>query len=411
MYKQLMRKSLLTLISLVFLGTGVFAQDGEKLFNGNCKSCHSAGENKVVGPGLKGVEGRWADKKLLYKWIKNNKEVLASGDAYANALFEKYNKSAMTTFPGLSDKDVDAILKYVADYKAPVAAVDTATAPAGQGSKENSDLVLYILIGLGILFFILINVLGGVKKSLNKLAAEKEGAEVPEDFQGTTLQKIQHWISNNVKLVIVIAIVLAAWGSKVGWEALWNIGVYEGYRPEQPIKFSHKLHAGKNAINCVYCHGSAERGKTAGVPSANVCMNCHKYVQEGPQFGKEEIAKIYSALDYNPETQQYGPNKKPIKWIKVHNLPDHVYFNHSQHVVVGKVECQTCHGPIQEMDTVRQHSPLTMGWCINCHRETEVKMEGNDYYKELHTKLKEKYKGQKITVSKIGGLECSKCHY
>ncbi len=401
----------LLVITAVFLSFTAIARDGEKLFNGNCKSCHAPSDKKVVGPGLKGVEGRWKDKALLYKWIKNNKAVLASGDAYANDLYNQYNKSAMTLFPALSDKDIDSILKYVADYKAPVDAAVVADVTAGTGTASDSSTLNYILVGLGILFALLLAVLSTVRKTLIKVDAKQTGEILPQEFEGTVGQKIKNWMSHNKKLVAVGSLVIVAYLSVVGWNTLSGIGIYEGYQPEQPIKFSHKLHAGKNAVSCIYCHGSAERGKAAGVPSANVCMNCHKYIQEGPTYGKVEIAKIYAALDYNPEKDTYGNNPKPIKWIKVHNLPDHAYFNHSQHVAVGKIECQKCHGPVQEMDTIRQHSPLTMGWCINCHRETEVKMEGNGYYKELHDKLAVKYKGQPLTVSKIGGLECSKCHY
>lgn len=411
MSHKFFRKAIFTVLSVAFIFTNSFAQDGEKIFNANCKSCHSPGEKKVVGPGLKGAESRWKDKAVLYKWVRNSAEVLKSGDAYANELFKKYNNTAMTAFPSLTDKDIDAIFTYVAAYKEATPAPGAEAPGAAVAVKKDNDTILYVLLGLGLIFFIMINTLTGVRRSLTKLVAEKEGEQLPAGFEYKGWAKVKWWMANNKKWVAVIILVLLAYGSKVGWDTLWNIGVYEGYMPEQPIKFSHKLHAGKNGINCVYCHSSAERGKTSGVPSANVCMNCHKYVQEGPVYGKTEIAKIYAALDYNPETQQYGKNPKPIKWVKVHVLPDHVYFNHSQHVVVGKVECQTCHGPIQEMDTVRQHSPLTMGWCIECHRQTEVKMEGNAYYTELHSKLKERYKGQKLTVSKIGGLECSRCHY
>jgi cytochrome c2 len=402
----------LLVITALFLSLSAIAQDGEKLFNANCKSCHAPSDKRVVGPGLRGVETRWKDKALLYKWIKNNKEVLASGDAYANDLYNQYNKSAMTIFPALTDKDIDGILKYVADYKdpAPVAG-DPVPADNAGGGKTDSSMLTYILVGLGILFALLLTVLGTVRKTLTKVDATQTGEVYAEPFQGTTSQKIGNWVSHNKKVVAVGTLVIISYLAVIGWNTLSGIGIYEGYQPDQPIKFSHKLHAGKNAVSCIYCHGSAEKGKVAGVPSLNVCMNCHKYIQEGPVYGKVEIAKIYAALDYNPDKQTYGNNPRPIKWIKIHNLPDHVYFNHSQHVAVGKIECQKCHGPIQEMDTVRQYSQLTMGWCINCHRETEVKMEGNGYYKELHDKLAVKYKGQPLTVSKIGGLECSKCHY
>ncbi|MBC7412537.1 MAG: c-type cytochrome [Bacteroidia bacterium] len=400
----------LLVLTTVFLSLTAFAQDGEKLFNANCKSCHAPTDKRVVGPGLAGVEGRWKDRALLYKWIKNNKEVLASGDSYANELYNTYNKSVMTIFPALTDKDIDGILKYVAEYKAPPDATPVATEAVGAGNTD-STFSTYTLVGLGLLFLMLMFVLINVRKTLAKVDATQTGETLPTEFEGTLGQKVSNWISHNKKVVAVGSLVIIGYLSVLGWNTLSGIGIYEGYQPDQPIKFSHKLHAGKNAVSCIYCHGSAERGKAAGVPSANVCMNCHKYIQEGPVYGKVEIAKIYAALDYNPDKQTYGNNPKPIKWIKVHNLPDHVYFNHAQHVVVGKVECQKCHGPVQEMDTIRQYSQLTMGWCINCHRETKVSMEGNGYYKELHDKLAVKYKGQNLTVSKIGGLECSKCHY
>jgi hypothetical protein len=141
-------------------------------------------------------------------------------------------------------------------------------------------------------------------------------------------------------------------------------------------------------------------------------MNCHKGIKEGTLTGTTEISKIYAALDYNPETQTYGPNPKPIKWTRVHNLPDFAYFNHSQHVKVGGVMCQTCHGPVEEMTVAKQFAPLTMSWCINCHRETEVKMAGNHYYDKYHKYLSNKYGADaKITVEKIGGTECGRCHY
>ena len=149
-----------------------------------------------------------------------------------------------------------------------------------------------------------------------------------------------------------------------------SIGISQGYQPDQPIAYSHKLHAGEMQISCIYCHSGAERGKTAGIPSANVCMNCHKFVRKGPTTGTAEIAKIYKALDYDPDKGTYGPNQKPIQWVRVHNLPDFAYFNHSQHFVVGKIACQTCHGQVQDSMTVAmQYSPLTMQWCINCHRD------------------------------------------
>jgi hypothetical protein len=218
-------------------------------------------------------------------------------------------------------------------------------------------------------------------------------------------------MKNHKKIVALILIVLVSYGSYVGWYALKGIGVTQGYTPDQPIAFSHKIHAGDNAISCIYCHSGAEKGKTAGVPSANVCMNCHKAIKSGTTTGTEEIAKIYKALDWDPNTGTYGKNQKPIVWTRVHNLPDLAYFNHSQHVVVGKVECQACHGDVKEMTVATQFAPLTMGWCINCHRTTPVQMKGNHYYDSLHVQLAKKHGTDTLTVDKIGGMECSRCHY
>jgi hypothetical protein len=207
---------------------------------------------------------------------------------------------------------------------------------------------------------------------------------------------------------VVVILVL-----KVAFDAMMGVGVTTNYMPEQPIAYSHKIHAGDNGIDCNYCHSGARNSKTAGIPSANVCMNCHTYISSGTNTGETEIAKIYDAIGFDVNTRSYieGYEQKPIKWVRIHNLPDLAYFNHSQHVTVGKLECQECHGPVEEMDVVWQENDLTMGWCIDCHRETEVKMEGNDYYTSMHEKMKEKYAGEKITVDKIGGLECGKCHY
>jgi hypothetical protein len=260
----------------------------------------------------------------------------------------------------------------------------------------------------------LIFVLSTVKKSLEALLNDKKGIVVVPKPERTPLQGFRYWASNNKKLVAIIGLFAVIWVLKQGWDGLLGVGVYTDYAPEQPIKFSHKLHAGDNQIACVYCHSGVEKSKHANIPSANVCMNCHAYIQEGPTYGKEEIGKIYAALDYNPETRKYGTNQKPIEWIRVHSLPDHAYFNHSQHVKVGKIECTQCHGPVDSMEVVKQYSPLTMGWCINCHRETEVAFKDNKYYEDLHKKFVNdpKYKkGDKFTVEKIGGLECSKCHY
>jgi hypothetical protein len=201
-----------------------------------------------------------------------------------------------------------------------------------------------------------------------------------------------------------------------------QIGIDQGYAPVQPIHYSHKIHAGANKIDCKYCHSSAIKSKHSGIPSLNVCMNCHKNIAEyngeedlangyTKEFYTKEIAKLYEAVGWDDADQSYTGEEKPVKWIQIHNLPDFVYFNHSQHVNVAGVECQTCHGPVEEMEIMYQHSPLTMGWCIDCHRETNVDLENNDYYEKIHEELSKKYNVEKLTAAELGGLECGKCHY
>jgi mono/diheme cytochrome c family protein len=417
---QLFRSRILSIlavcITVAFSSNLAKAQDAAKLFKGNCASCHKPTDQKLVGPGLKGVKSRWPDNAKLISWVKNSTEFLKTGDAYANKIFEEYGKSVMPA-QALSDAEINAVIDW-ADKggDAPVASTaDTKNAAASTESNEtSSDTYFYVLLVVGILLIILIRVLGTVNKSLKSLVDEKEGIVIETKPDLSPYQSFRYWASQNKKIVAIIGLLLVSWVLKQGWDGLMGIGVYQGYAPEQPIKFSHEIHAGQNQIACVYCHSGVEKSKHANIPSANVCMNCHAYIQEGAVSGKEEINKIYAALDYNPETRVYGPNKKPIEWIRVHNLPDHVYFNHSQHVKVGKIECTECHGAVDSMAVVKQNSPLTMGWCIDCHRKTEVDYKDNKYYEELHKQFVNDpayKKGDKFTIGKIGGLECSKCHY
>jgi cytochrome c2 len=404
-------KKLVLVFALLSFGFNGYAQpDGEKLFKANCTSCHKATDQKLVGPGLKGVRGRWGnDDAKLIKWVQNSQAYLKTGDSYANNLFKEYNQSIMPN-QTVSADEVVAILDYIDSYVDPTPPPPTADAGVANTANKEETNWTYIWIGLGLFFVILIIILAPVRRNLANSAQAKQGKVYNPDatFWGET----KAWIYSHKKPVMLLGFLVFLMLFVVGWNALSGIGVYEGYQPEQPIKFSHKIHAGENKINCQYCHTGVEKSRHANIPSANVCMNCHKYIQEGPTTGKGEIAKIYAALDYNPEKGTYGPNPKPIKWVRIHNLPDLAYFNHSQHVKVGGVECKECHGPIETMDVVQQFSPLTMGWCINCHRETEVKADStNLYYTDLKAKFNAVHPGEKFTVEQIGGLECGKCHY
>lgn len=395
---------------ILLLSFGAFAQDGEKLFKQNCATCHLPTEKAMVGPGLKGITERVPSEDWIVKWVKSPAAMIASGDAYANSI-KDFSPSMMTDFGFLSDEEILSIVGYIKDYKEPVAEVvvdSGASEGAAAGGSLDENVLRNVLIAIAALLVVLVMILSSVRKSLTKLVDAKTGETT---IERGTWGSITHWMNTHRGWtgVILLACTLAflRWG--VGY-LMDNVGVYQGYKPEQPIAFSHKIHAGQNGINCVYCHTSAEKGKTAGIPSLNVCMNCHTHVNEGPS-GTTEIAKIYKALDYDYDSKTYGDNPTPVKWVRVHNLPDLAYFNHSQHVVVGKIECQKCHGEVEEMGVAEQHSPLTMGWCVNCHRETSVQVANNEYYEDLHERTPDWHDGNAITVERIGGLECAKCHY
>ena len=387
----------------ILLISNIFAQDsGEQIFKQNCTACHSMTKARLVGPGLEGVTDKY-EREWLVKWIRNSQELIASGDERAIAIYEEYDKVAMSAFD-FSDQEFDSLLSYLASPPVAAAMSSETETVSSEGVSMNYSIVILIIT---IILLIIVFLLTSLKNNLKEVLGEPTET-IPE----TIVNQYKLFVSNTANLVFV-ALITVLFVLRLTFDMLMGVGVTTNYQPKQPIEFSHKVHAGVNGVDCNYCHSSARKSKHSGIPSANVCMNCHTYISEGTQTGTKEIAKIYEAVGFDPDTRKYieGYEEKPIEWIRIHNLPDHAYFNHSQHVVAGKIECQECHGPIEEMDVVYQHASLTMGWCVDCHRNTEVKMEDNLYYTKLHEELKEKYKGQKITVDKIGGIECGKCHY
>ena len=416
----------LSLVVLIAFSSSLNAQDdaaaGKSLFNANCASCHKLNK-KMTGPALANVETRLAeeeglDREWLYAWIKNSAGMIKAGDAYANKIYKEYNGTAMTAFPQLSNTDIDNILAYTAAAPAPKPPVETAVVgganASGEGDGSNNTLILG---ALALLFALLAAALVIVNKTLRRFALDK-GLELPVAEKRTPLWKA---FAQNQFLVIVSVIILLLSSAYFVYGYLSQVGVNQGYEPVQPIHYSHKIHAGDNGIDCKYCHSSARVSKHSGIPSLNVCMNCHKSIYEvaettaTEEYSKEfydgEIKKLYEAVGWDDANQKYTGKTKPVKWVRIHNLPDFAYFNHSQHVVVGQIECQTCHGPVEEMEIMSQHAPLTMGWCINCHRETNVKVKGNDYYTKIHEQLSKKYGVDQLTAAQMGGLECGKCHY
>ncbi|MES2328238.1 MAG: c-type cytochrome [Bacteroidota bacterium] len=402
-----------TLFLLSFsLGTSANAQDGKTLFQTNCASCHAVNK-KVTGPALAGVEGRWSDKAKLHAWIKNNAAVLKSGDPYANNLFQEYNKSAMTLFPTLTDKDIDAILGYIKSV--PAVAPGVTTGPNTDKGNESDNTLLFgvLTLVLAVVTLILLQ----VNANLKKLADQHSGEE--------GVEPVPFWKNKSyIALLTVILFIVGGYLTSVG---AMGLGRSKNYQPVQPIYYSHKVHAGINQINCQYCHIGVYQGKQATIPSVNICMNCHLaikeytgekiYNEEGVEVdGTAQIKELYKYAGFEDGKPWDATKAKPIAWARIHNLPDHVYFNHSQHVKAGKVQCQTCHGEIQKMGEVKQFADLSMGWCINCHRETKVQFKDNGFY-SIYEKYHQDLKSGKIdsskgiTVEKIGGTECQKCHY
>ena len=396
------------------------AQDGKALFTANCAGCHNPVKD-ATGPALKGVDqrGDWAtDKKNLYEWIKNPAGY-AQKSGYAKEVADKYAGAGVMMPPfSLSTQEIDAIVTYVNSVPDPTPQGGGTESPAGEPTGDNSLLFGILTLVLAVVAFILLQ----VNSNLKKLSDDKEGVPAAEPVP---------FYRNKAYIALGIVVLFLVGGYYTVKGAI-NLGRNQNYQPEQPIFFSHKVHAGVNQINCQYCHIGANEGKHAMIPSLNTCMNCHMniaeytgdplYKEDGTEVnGTAEIAKLYKAVGFvaggNANSWDMDLGKvKPVEWVKIHNLPDHVYFNHSQHVKAGKVQCQTCHGEIHKMDEVKQFADLSMGWCINCHRETKVQFKENGFYsiyEKYHNQLKngeiDTTKG--VTADMIGATECQKCHY
>jgi len=448
--------------------------EGKNLFKVNCASCHAKDmKSKLTGPALAGFEERWADypQEDLYAWIRNSQALISTGHPRANELWNEWKPTVMTNFQNLTDDQIANIIGYiqgVADGSIGGPPAGTIAAEGlGVKAAESDNTLLFTV--LAIILGLLALVLSRIVSNLNYLAQAKEG-NAPASRQ--TL--VDTLTSKGVIGFLIFAGIV--FGGYTTVNNAIGLNRMQGYQPEQPIKFSHATHAGLQKIDCQYCHDGARRSKHSVIPAANTCMNCHKAVKVGSTYGTAELTKIYASTGFDPNTDKYIPNyeemeqediakiyKKwivnsfvqnddnkakysalkisdaavkaadkqwdgivssltndvktkvqgPIEWIRIHNMPDHVYFNHAQHVTVGKVECQNCHGKVEEMEVVGQYSPLSMGWCINCHRQTEVKFADNEYYdsyQNYHQEIKDGVR-EKVTVEDIGGLECQKCHY
>lgn len=432
----------IVLVSFIFLVCFELLGQGEALFKAKCATCHQIFKNGT-GPMLYGARQRWADageKDLILEWIKNNAALRASGKSKrAATVYKEYAGSQMSLFTDLSDVQVNQILDYVDAQPDPATA---APAAGGQAvavdatavAEEEEGSGSWFWIVLSVLFITIILSVSGVRRQL-KISTGENSAE---DNQ-TYFSEFKSWAWKYrlpvglTTLVLVLAVIIT------GFKGLSRINVVENYQPSQPIVFPHNVHAGINGIDCKYCHNSVEKSKSAGIPTVNVCMNCHKQINGENEPYAGEVKKIYAAAGWDPTGPgKYTGKTKPIVWNGVHVLPDHVYFNHSQHVVVGGIDCKQCHGdmtklaeavkvqPVEELNKIEGNiklskPTLTMGWCIECHGAKEVSIgDGkNGYYDEIHKRLRDndkslykKYlKDGKVSASELGGWECAKCHY
>jgi len=442
-------KTTLTLV-LAFTAFSSFSQEGEKLFKANCASCHNPVKN-ATGPKMQGVLQKWTDageEELIYQWVSNPSKLYNSGKSKMAKAIWDWSPTAMTPQGHLSREEVESIFTYVDNYAPPVASVGAGGLATGNDKSNEADssdywwwIISFILV------FVLFAILG-VRRELSAAVAAKEGKEI--DPKSTFATNAQQWFLRNWFVTMLLVVGVALFSGVELFGRAYQLGVYEDYMPSQPVAYSHKLHAGKMGIECKYCHHSAEKSKHAGIPSVNVCMNCHAIVHEGPEYGTEEIDKLHKAAGYNKNKQAYNLDEfgdrieKPIVWNKAHNLPDHVYFSHAQHVHsnTANIDCRQCHGPVQTytlgrvstIDEVNAYAAtddgmergliqltkplLTMGWCIECHNKKEIDLTSSGYYEEIHKRIKLRadvnnkiFEDDKVTVKELGGWECAKCHY
>ncbi len=377
-------------------------KNGESLFKGNCTVCHAIDE-VIIGPALRDIHERRSEE-WIYAFIKNSQKVIKSGDEYAIELYDQYNKTLMTSFD-FSNEELNAILTYIKnestkEVQVLVADVQQDNSMGAETSISSNDFYLSLglnLVLLLVIVFVLFRFTNLSKKYVILKDTQNKGELLGDDDKEIVDSgfDFKEFLRSN-KVVGISSFVFIVIFVKSCIDGLYTVGIQQNYQPTQPIAFSHKIHAGQYEIDCQYCHTGVNISKSASIPSVNICMNCHNTIHTD----RPEVQKILTAYEEN----------RPIEWVRVHNLPDLSYFNHSQHVAVGGIECNTCHGPIEEMDIVYQYAELTMGWCINCHRETDVNAKGNKYYDNL-VELHKKSSKKPLNVEDIGGLECSKCHY
>ncbi len=441
------KTSSLILAIVALFSFGVSAQDGEALFKANCASCHKALKNST-GPKLKGARALWEEAgegELIFEWIKNPTELIESGKSKRAAIVKDYSKTAMPAQAVTKDEMV-AILDYVDNIPdaQPVVGGPGDGGAVVSNDEGSSNTLLWLLVILIVAAIVAYAALS-VKNLLATAIADKNGEEITE--YENTKDRVNSWIHRNWKLALFLGIIIGVALGVEGFARGYEVNVIADYMPSQPVKYSHKLHAGQLEIDCKYCHNSAEKSKHAGLPTTNVCMNCHSSIYEGKENGTVEIAKIHAAAGFNVEERDYNYDENgdviegtPIVWNKAHNMPDHVFFSHAQHVNknTGNIDCRQCHGDVKtytlgrvstnkeinalakiDEKIIELEKPLmTMGWCLECHNKKSVDLTKSEYYEEAHDRLKNRpdafrkiREDEQVTVRELGGWECAKCHY
>ena len=426
--------------ALLFAGSFNASAQGEALFKAKCATCHQPHKDGT-GPKLFQVRAKWeaggAKEGSIYQWV-NNWQTAVANDPYAKEVAAS-KPSAMSAFSDLKKADIDAIMDWVDAQEDPANMVAAPGAEATVDVEVEEESNSWVWVLLGIIFTTIIMAVGGVRRQLKHVTAEESGEYLKEGL--TYGDEVRTWAWKNRKYVMLLSLASFIALLVSGILSLSTIGIVEDYQPSQPIAFPHDIHTGTNGIDCKYCHNTVTKSRTAGIPTVNVCMNCHKQINGRTPAQQEQIKKIYAAAGWDAEGMKYTGKTKEIVWNKVHALPDHVYFNHTQHVVVGQVDCKQCHGdmtkqvetarvlPVSELNKIEgnivlKNPTLTMGWCIECHGEKEISTgsidtKGDGYYNEIHKRLLKHGKALygkylddgKVTVKELGGWECAKCHY
>jgi len=388
-------KYLFLVVTIHTLYFNAFCVEGESLFIDNCMICHTIGQGNLIGPDLKYIDEKRSFEYFM-SFVKNSQIVIKSGDSTAVSIYNDFNEIIMPE-NNLDEKELLEIWQFIQSFEG-----ESYYDYVVQSSDNQIAVFLNLWLFLGVILLFLVvwkrNLFVLFFRNLYQLLAYNNL------FKG-------QW---RLFLILFLIAILVT--------KLNSIGIFTGYQPRQPILFSHTVHCKQNKINCKYCHYEAYKGMHGGIPPLATCMNCHKYVRKGTLTDTVEITKLYDWAGFDPATKDYSKQAMLPGWIKVYNLPDHSRFNHQIHTSAN-IGCAECHGEVDEMMEIKQATPLSMKWCIDCHRKELIPLVG--YYSEKMT-IQKGYKTMITSdranfafkpdtifgeMKRMGGLDCYKCHY